>query len=88
MITADAMTSSFGLGGHLQNSLVRGHGTTELLASSHAIARCSPVSASLKSCKVMWAVNSQIPKPPISCRDGGGGGGGQPSHIFGRLSAV
>ena len=48
------------------------HHTPEKLASLLVFVRCSPISAYLKSCLVMGALNSQLPKPPTSYRDGGG----------------
>ena len=50
------------------------HHTPEKLANNLSVfVRCSPISASLKSCLVMGTLNSQLPKPPTSYRDGGGG---------------
>ena len=73
-ITADAIISSLVTVcrvGWTSTKRPRGHPTPELLASLPVFARCSPLSASLKSCQVMGALNSQLPKPPTSCRDGG-----------------
>ncbi len=50
--------------------------TPEQLASLSVFARCSPLSAFLKSCQV----HSQLPKPSTSCCDGG-----PPLHIIGSL---
>ena len=73
-IIADAITSSLVTVcrvGWTSTKRPRVHHTPELLASLPVYPRCSSLSASLKSCQVMGALNTQLPKPPTSCRDGG-----------------
>ena len=69
-IMADAITSSLVTVcrvGWASTKRPRVHHTPELLDSLPVFARCSPLSASLKFPQVMEA----LPRPPISCRDGG-----------------
>ena len=72
-ITAYAITSSLVTVcrvGLTSTRRPRVHHTPELLTSLLVFARCSPLSASLKSCQGMGAMNAQLPKPPTFNCDG------------------